>query len=301
MKQLLLLDFKWLNRNLKRTLISFFFVVTTSSLYSQHLTEKFVDNFTATSCYLEGSRKGHLLWSGTGFFVKVNTKYFLITNNHIVGGEFYINEYKELHKNKYPSKDSFPDSLKVRLYDKVLYSYRVLSIPLLTKENSNWIKFWENEINKQNLLDVVAIPLTYSDVNNFGSTTILDSSYLQPYLILNPSSELNVVGFPFGFGGTANLYPVWKRGTIASEPNLISTGISTFLIDATTRAGMSGSPVFFRGTNYVVYDPTERENAITEGPLSTFLIGIYSAQNPSLELGSVTRLDKVFAKLSKFP
>lgn len=55
--------------------------------------------------------------------------------------------------------------------------------------------------------------------------------------------EIFIVGFPYGFGHH-NLLPVWKRGTIASEPLLKEDGMSRFFVDVFSHPGMSGAPVF---------------------------------------------------------
>jgi hypothetical protein len=56
-------------------------------------------------------------------------------------------------------------------------------------------------------------------------------------------SDLFIVGFPFGLA-LGNLLPIWKRGTVASEPLFRPDGLSMFYIDSFRNPGMSGSPVF---------------------------------------------------------
>jgi len=283
-------------------IILLFLLFISNNIFSQQLTNDIIDNFSTTSFYVISSFKDKNLKIATAFIVEVNKKLYLITNNHVVGGEFFSNEYKQIHGMS-PPKDSFPDGLSLRLYNKVFGKSSFLKVSLYDKNNKElFIKFWENESSKTNLLDVVALPLLELNLAMIGATNVLTPSLLRSNLILYPSAELFVVGFPIGFAYDANLYPIWKRGTIASDPNLTRVGISKFLIDATTRQGMSGSPVFFRGTQFLTYDSTEKAVALTtNGTETTYLIGIYSAQNESLELGVVTKLDKVFEKLSKMP
>jgi hypothetical protein len=53
-------------------------------------------------------------------------------------------------------------------------------------------------------------------------------------------NEVFILGYPLGFTHFVNT-PIWKRGSIASEPH-IETAETKFrvVIDATTRGGMSG-------------------------------------------------------------
>ena len=39
--------------------------------------------------------------------------------------------------------------------------------------------------------------------------------------------------------------PIWKKSTIASEPDIDINNLPCFYIDSTTREGMSGAPVVF--------------------------------------------------------
>jgi hypothetical protein len=60
-------------------------------------------------------------------------------------------------------------------------------------------------------------------------------------------SEVFVLGYPRGIANTG-IFPIWKRASIASEPqgtiSLEGTSYNNlFYIDALTKSGMSGSPV----------------------------------------------------------
>jgi len=50
-----------------------------------------------------------------------------------------------------------------------------------------------------------------------------------------------VLGFPLGLDGGPRL-PIWKRGSIATEPHYDLDGLPKILIDTATRPGMSGAP-----------------------------------------------------------
>lgn len=262
------------------------------SVAKSQLATNYIDPFSLSSCYVEAHNGNKYLWNATGFFIKESSTIFLITNNHVVGGEFYINEYLRDHK-KRPPVDSFPNKLTVRIYGKNYGESKTISVNL--KRNGNYIytKLYDNDKDSSTILDVVAVPIIDNNNDIFQYTGIMDTTVINPNLSLFPGEDLFVVGYPFDSGSYV-LYPFWKRATIASDPNVFDAGISTFWIDATTRSGMSGSPVFFRGNISNDKGGTGFYSGVT-----TFLIGIYSAQNYSSELGRVIRLEKVFKKLKE--
>lgn len=274
---------------MKNTLSLFCLLIVTQYVNAQ-FTNDLLDQFSSTSCYVIAYHKETPISSATGFFISANANLYFVTNNHVVGAEFFINEYKRDNNQQSPPAQKIPDHLKVRIYNKEFGKFTFLNIPLSDNGKNRCIKFWENETQKIEMLDIVAIP-TPELVTKLQSTRTLAESNILTELLLVPSSELFIVGFPLNHGQTA-LYPIWKRGTIASQPPLSNTNSSTFLIDATTRSGMSGSPVFFRNTSYT----TNKDQ--NYGPLQTFLVGIYSAQNASMEIGVVSKLDAVFKKLN---
>lgn len=185
--------------------------------------------------------------------------------------------------------DSIPDTLRVRNYDNQLNHFNYLLLPISKNAKPNYIKFYLNENDNNSLLDVIAFKIDSSDYNKIQYNTILDSSSMKAPLYLTPGDELFVVGFPRDYGYT-NVYPIWKRGTIASEPKF-----ETFLIDATTRGGMSGSPVYFKNNSYF-----ESPGGYNTGSYTLVkLIGIYSAQSYETELGNIIDLEPILNKLLK--
>ena len=50
---------------------------------------------------------------------------------------------------------------------------------------------------------------------------------------------ISIIGFPLGMSGPSRM-AIWKTGHIATEPDVDYNGEPFFIIDATTRQGMSG-------------------------------------------------------------
>lgn len=62
-------------------------------------------------------------------------------------------------------------------------------------------------------------------------------------IIQIPGIEVFIMGFPEGLvkqGG----YPIWKRASIASHPEILSDNLPITLVDTAARPGMSGAPAF---------------------------------------------------------
>src|SRR5690242_7246944 len=112
-------------------------------------------------------------------------------------------------------------------------------------------RFFDSPKGPANILLENFVKISQHDIDEWGNDyekikggsldfLLLDSNH-KPLCVLE--AKLFVIGYP---QNTENFYPIWKSGTIASEPNLMPLGIPFFYIDATTRKGMSGSPVVFR-------------------------------------------------------
>ncbi|GAA4087455.1 trypsin-like peptidase domain-containing protein [Mucilaginibacter panaciglaebae] len=254
-------------------------LLSITSLFAQD-----VDPFSKSSCYVEIYNGKNILGNASGFFFHTKTKYYFITNNHVVGGDFAKNEYKALHKHNIPA-DSVANLLKVRLYNSSLNSTFFIELPLLSNNKNNYMIFNDGNGNP---MDIVAIPIITALSIQLSNTRVLSTRYMNSNLFLLPATDLFVVGFPYDWGKT-NAYPVWKKGSIASEAD--NKG---FWIDATTRSGMSGSPVYFRSNAYI--DKLGNTKAFSS--LDTFLVGIYSAQSYIAELGVVWNLSSVISQLN---
>jgi hypothetical protein len=105
---------------------------------------------------------------------------------------------------------------------------------------------------------------------------------IEPY----PGMQVCVIGFPLGLRENV-FFPIWKTGHIASDPDIPHKGLPAFLIDATTREGMSGSPVVVRPTGtYMTRDRIQ----VLGSPGVTRLLGVYAGRVHELaEVGRVWR------------
>ena len=126
-------------------------------------------------------------------------------------------------------------------------------------------------------VDIVAVPLRLNDdqsnLLNLYPMNKITSSDLLVYI----GMEVFILGYPFGI--RMPQYPVWKRGSIASEPDLASISDGFLMVDTASRPGMSGSPVILRSwSNHLYADGTTGPLPLTT---RTQFLGVYSGRMPS--------------------
>jgi hypothetical protein len=126
-------------------------------------------------------------------------------------------------------------------------------------------------------VDVVAIP-------------VCSKKEIPEHVFINPINSYNfdfnppevgddvfVLGYPFNLNGGMEL-PIWKRGSIATEPYFDLDNIPKILIDTATRPGMSGSPVIYQRTGLIEnYVGEKNTKNLSIGTIRGFL-GVYSGR-----------------------
>ena len=230
-----------------------------------------IDEFSVKPLYLETYLGQQKLGVATGFVVNNNDSNYLITNWHVVTARNPYNNNRPLSVTGVAD----PDNLKVWFHGQTLGNWIRKDVALINDGNNLW---FEHERHEQ--VDVVAIPLTITD-----DITIypIDLALANFDLKIYPSEPVSIIGFPKGIT-YAGILPIWKTGHVASDIDVDWAGKPAFLIDATTKAGMSGSPVIAK--RVCIYQ-TSRTNQI--GNAVRFL-GVYSGREISedeVEIGFV--------------
>ena len=245
-----------------------------------------LDYYTTVSLYLTVQRTNDTIGTATGFVVKKKERAFLITNWHVVSGK------DPIHGDKVEDPlGRIPDRVKIWHNGKVLGT-RVGRTELLFGTNGapRWV-----EHPKGHSFDVVALAL--EAVDETVELYPLDLASADGNMAVSISMPVSIVGFPLGQTASVD-FPIWKIGHIASEPELDFEGKPRFLIDATTRSGMSGSPVYLR--NFGPYIKKSGVLMMATG-ITTKFLGIYSAQSNAMEIGIVWKpsvIDEVLEKAS---
>jgi hypothetical protein len=175
------------------------------------------------------------LASGSGFFFVDNGVNYLITNWHNVTGR----DPQSL-KPISPTA-ALPDRIAFFVCKKgVLGHWDEAKMPLYkTLGAAPRAPVWKEHKVHRHKIDVVAIPFSLpanSEIHPINAPDrILD-------IKLGVSSDVFVLGYPKGISGEG-VFPIWKRASVATEPDIDLDGLPKMLIDTATREGMSGAPV----------------------------------------------------------
>ena len=238
-------------------------------------TQIVIDQISTKSLRLEIRANGQSLATATGFCVERNAKRFLITNWHVVAGR--NPDTGELLS----PTGAVPDELAIAHHSsKGLGSWVVKTERILGPSGA---KLWL-EHPSGSTFDVVALLLTSADTQ--VAVYPFDVKLADFDMLVQVAMPVSIIGFPFGLS-TAGKWPIWKTGHVATDPDLDYDGRPAFLIDATTRGGMSGSPVVLR--IYGAYATSKAAMAIGSGPGTRFL-GVYAGRiHGEAEIGRVWR------------
>lgn len=214
------------------------------------------------------------LASATAFTTYWDEEPYLITNWHVVAG-------RNADTNKCLDESAaIPNALSVRFHAQAkLGAWNTVKLPLVDEDGA---KLWlEHPLGK--LIDVVAIP-----IRGVGGVDIfpLDLKLADVDILAMPAMRVTVVGYPLGLSAGES-WPIWKTGHIASDPDIdFQPGRPAFLIDATTRVGMSGAPVVLRSTNY---QEKSGDQVLGVGVTTRFM-GVYAGRiHGESEIGRVWR------------
>lgn len=243
-----------------------------------------IDPLSVVSLFLECCVGHNTLAAATGFIVEHAGYPFIMTNWHVVSG-------RDPSTNQSLSENgALPDTLAVWHHIK--------------GRLGTWERRWESLKNPDGSrrwlehaqgrrIDVVALPVTVDDEIQVYP---LDLSLADTDLQLSPSEAISIIGFPFGLA-SAGRFPIWKTGHLASDLDLDYDGLPMFIVDATTRHGMSGSPVVARRIG--MYRSSQ---GMEMGGSATRFLGIYSGRiHGQAEIGMVWRPEVVLDVLKQGP
>jgi hypothetical protein len=207
------------------------------------------------------------LAEATGFIWKRHEHFYLITNWHVVSA---LDFFTKAHLSNGGSR---PNKLRCHFLIRVgQYERELIDIPIRDgNDQPLWLTYFAQEMRA---IDVVALPLDYESLKT--KVTLLPVNELAPGKIaIMIGMDVFILGYPFGSKPPA--FPVWKRGSIASEPDLVCLSTGYYLVDTASRPGMSGSPVILRRwSNHILESNawTARDDRL---PIDR-IIGVYSGR-----------------------
>jgi hypothetical protein len=222
-----------------------------------------MDQFSLTTTPIEQFFNNMLLGTATGFVWSNSGKYYLITNWHVVTLRIFpTREYIKTHGGR-PNMLRARFNFAAQVFEKQQFDIRIRD----DDDRPLWL------VHPARNVDIAVIPLLLSEnqkalVNLYPMNEITVTG-LAVYI----GMDVFILGYPFGAGPPA--YPIWKRGSIASEPDLARLTTDYLLVDTASRPGMSGAPVILRSWgNHIV----QANIAARDDMVATKFIGVYSGR-----------------------
>lgn len=195
-----------------------------------------IDPGSTVTSKLQTFYRGQELGVGTGFFCKLKDQLFLITNWHVVTGRNFETKKCLCMMGGIPDRMQFTAGPSSHIGDWQWIDCNLYEDAGASDQPERPI--WLEHSLHRNAVDIVAIPIVLP--KGLDVPTI-DRVNTVPTLRLTVSRDVFVLGYPKGIG--VGSFPIWKRASIATEPNIDIEGKHILLIDTATREGMSGAPV----------------------------------------------------------
>ena len=213
----------------------------------------------------------HYIASATAFFWKHDGRIFMVSNWHVFAG-------REPRDGQPKNKCGLvPNRLQVEGVENNNPNMPFqLDLPLETDERVLWN---QHSVHGQKadvaVLDLNMIPVSrrVPHKRQLRSLPCINDVGQTKDMLTEVGQDVFVLGFPLGIMKTKS-FPIWKRASIATEPEFPVDGMACFLIDTATREGMSGAPVIQTGGNY---RNTNRSFVMSTG-INTKILGIYSGR-----------------------
>jgi hypothetical protein len=236
-------------------------------------------------------------WIGTGtaFLYRYATTVALVTNWHNLSGVDYVRKFIP---RKLPTRIRFHVSIK---HDIGTTEFRGVEMELRRGGQAVWR---QNVPGGVGVIDVAMIVFDEANASHAGVSDVVakimciqggqmvyiddgKSEYATPaYPYVG--DDVFIVGFPHGLTKQGAV-PVWKRGSIATEPLLgIENNGLLYLVDSLTRKGMSGSPVIFFGGRVQTEDGRRVEYP------SRICVGVYAGREGSTDEEMSIALSRVW-------
>jgi hypothetical protein len=209
----------------------------------------------------------------TGFYWRADKSLYLITNWHVVTGWNPITDKAISETGFVPTHLASEYFLKEKMGDKLVNRKKCeVCIQLIDRDSS---PCWLEHPKFGRKIDVIAVRVC--DLAEVELLTVPINTYsdFMDFEVC-AGDDAFVIGYPLGLGGGP--FPIWKRASVASEPDIDIEGTPKFYIDTATRKGMSGSPVVAIRRGLI--NPRGATSLVDESVIGTAetFIGIYSGR-----------------------
>lgn len=223
-----------------------------------------VNGLSICSVMLEMYFGDQLLAKGTGWFWRLSDGVALVTAWHNFSGLHHT------MRKPISGHGGVPDRLRYRYMARSPQTFQDAEVPLYLDDDRTQPR-WFVHPTCGSYLDMAFLGLHM----NGGDVACINDSIPIMRTSGRPGYDVFAVGYPQGVR-MVGVLPVWKRGSIASDPDLPVEGLPKFYVDMAGRGGLSGAPVY-RVQQGVVVEETATGKSIGFGDQVEFL-GLYSGR-----------------------
>ncbi|OGI16497.1 MAG: hypothetical protein A3J63_01455 [Candidatus Moranbacteria bacterium RIFCSPHIGHO2_02_FULL_40_12b] len=197
-------------------------------------------SLTTHQLFLGFSETDKIIGNSTGFIYQKEDRWYIITNYHVVSGR--NPETKECLSEEL----AIPNILSTTFWIKDKPGHRERKIINLYNKDNNPV--WIEHPQFGSKVDVVAIPIPEEIIkgNNLFPINKID---FDNQFKCEVADDIFIIGYPFLEQEYLEL-PIWKKASIASEPDVNRDQLPKFLVDTATRKGLSGSPAIMQRTGF---------------------------------------------------
>jgi Trypsin-like peptidase domain len=226
-----------------------------------------LDQFTLTTVPLEQYFDDTPLGQGTGFVWRARDQHYLVTNWHVLSMRDFFTR-ANLRKDA-----GRPNTLRTLFnIETGSFAKQPWDIKIRDEEGGPlWL------VHPKRSIDIAVLPLPPRPPDLIVALYPLNV-LANTKLRIEIGMEVFILGYPFKIERPGPAYPVWKRGSIASEPELVGLTTPYMLVDTASRPGMSGAPVIRRSWSGQLVEPGNLPEV--DMPFSKF-IGVYSGRLPT--------------------
>lgn len=223
-----------------------------------------VNGLSICSVMLEMYFGDQLLAKGTGWFWRLSDGVALVTAWHNLSG---LHHTLRKPLSRY---GGVPDRVRYRYMARSPQTFQDAELPLYLDEDRTQPR-WFVHPTCGSYLDMAFLGLQMAG----GDVACVNDTILMMRTSGRPGYDVFAVGYPQGVR-MVGVLPVWKRGSIASDPDIPVEGLPKFYVDMAGRGGLSGAPVYHVQQGVVVNE-TATGKSIGVGDQVAFL-GLYSGR-----------------------
>ena len=248
-------------------------------------------------CFKNGQHE-ETLATGSGFFVRRNGIACFISARHNVTGRHWETEECLSPTLALPTHLLINVPIVETVPNSGRFGWHQMFLPLSAEGRNTWIELQ----TERGVADIIGLPcptLSEDEIvarwkarnNVTGNFVIGCVNEKDPWedtvsRHFNVGAPSYVLGYPLGLTGGGENRPIWRSGTIATEPKDDFQGWPAFLVDCAGRNGLSGAPVI-------------AEDAQRFRRLAGVYTGRVGSGNESSDLGYVWKVSCVEQLLSQ--